>query len=131
MKYLLDVNSLIALAHTDHEDHGKVAKWFARSTLNSEAFLTCAITELGFARVSVQARLEPDVDSAKRTISKMKESSKVPFHMVSDDIGIDKLPDQIRGYTTITDAHLVLLAKANSARLATLDTGIKDAEFIK
>ncbi|MDX2186229.1 MAG: PIN domain-containing protein [Opitutaceae bacterium] len=130
MRFLLDVNALIALAHTDHEAHSTTTKWFARTAQHAEVFFTCAITELGFARVSVQARLEPDVDAAKRTLGELRKSSSVPFKIVGDDIGIEMLPTAIRGHSSITDAHLILLAKKYGAKLATLDTGIEGAELI-
>ena len=46
MRWLLDVNALIALAHQGHADHSRMIRWFA-SLIGSEARLgTCAIIDL-------------------------------------------------------------------------------------
>ena len=53
MRYLLDVNALVALGLRNHEFHNRVARW-----LKAEQFppvATCSITELGFVRVLAQA----------------------------------------------------------------------------
>ena len=43
MKYLLDVNALIAYGYRKHDFHGRVGVWI-RSRM-SDRFLTCSITE--------------------------------------------------------------------------------------
>ena len=53
MKYLLDVNALVALGFTHHEFHGRVAAWI--KAVRFPALVTCSITELGFVRVLAQA----------------------------------------------------------------------------
>jgi len=57
MKYLLDVNGLVALGFLQHEFHERVASWV--HTLASRGvpeLATCSITELGFVRVLAQHR---------------------------------------------------------------------------
>ena len=56
MKYLLDVNALVALGFLQHEFHERIARW-VRSLTSKRApeLLTCSITELGFVRVLAQA----------------------------------------------------------------------------
>ena len=53
MKYLLDVNALVALGFTHHEFHDRVAAWI--KAVRFPALATCSITELGFVRVLAQA----------------------------------------------------------------------------
>jgi hypothetical protein len=53
VKYLLDVNALIALGHLEHALHERVAVWLLEQ--KSSQLLTCSITELGFVRILVQA----------------------------------------------------------------------------
>ena len=53
MKYLLDVNALVALGFIHHEFHGRVAAWIKHNEFPDLA--TCSITELGFVRVLSQA----------------------------------------------------------------------------
>jgi predicted nucleic acid-binding protein len=55
MKYLLDVNALVALGFTHPEFHSRVAAWI--KAVRFPALVTCSITELGFVRVL--ARLRP------------------------------------------------------------------------
>ena len=127
MKYLLDVNALLALAHQDHADHEKASIWYRETAGAASAFLTCPITELGFLRVSMQAGLSRNLDTALDTLSGMKKSSRVPFDFVPDSVAIEKLPPYVRTPAQLTDGYLLQLAKANGAKLATLDAGIPGA----
>lgn len=130
MRWLLDVNTLIALAHQGHADHSRVISWFA-SLMNSEARLvTCAITELGFVRVSIQAGLENSAPEAAETLRGLKTSSRIPFDLISDALGADRLPAYVSGAKQVTDGHLIELAKEHVAQLATLDKGIPGAYLI-
>lgn len=130
MNCLLDVNTLVALAHQGHSEHERVIRWFA-SLIGSPAELaTCAITELGFVRVSIQAGFEKDSPSAVETLMGLKSSSKIPFRMLPDSIGVDRLPPYVTGSKQITDGHLMELATESSMRLATLDKGIPGAFLI-
>ena len=52
MRYLLDVNALVAFGHTEHQFHGCVAEWAAKMAKNEiPNFVTSSITELGCVRV--------------------------------------------------------------------------------
>ena len=51
MRYLLDVNALIAAVWKDHVDHAKADSWVAGKDL-----ATCPLSELGFLRVSTQPK---------------------------------------------------------------------------
>jgi len=46
VKYLLDVNALLAWWHADAEDHAAFHAWAAKAGFQSLA--TCALAELGF-----------------------------------------------------------------------------------
>ena len=130
MRYLLDVNTLIALAHTGHSLHTKAIGWY-RSVLTSATGLhTCAITELGFVRVSVVTGLQVDITVAKQALDALKSSSKVRFELIPDDIGVAQLPSFVKKPQNVTDGHLIELARKNSVCLVTLDRGIPGATFI-
>ncbi len=130
MSWLLDVNALIALAHQGHADHPRLIKWFA-SLLGSEARLaTCSITEIGFVRVSIQAGFENDAPGASETLRGLKESSRIPFDLIPDALGADRLPAYVTGTKHVTDGHLLELAGEHSMGLATLDKGIPGAHPI-
>lgn len=130
MRYLLDVNTLIALAHTGHALHGKAASWFASIRASARGLHTCSITELGFVRVSVQTGLQPDIATAKQALDALKASSCVRFELIADDLGAAQLPAFVKSPQAITDGHLMELARKNAMQLVTLDKSIPKALFI-
>lgn len=131
MNWLLDVNVLVALAYQDHADHARVTRWFSSHIDLDKRLATCALTELGFVRVSVQAGFEEDIPSAVETLEGLKKSSKVPFTLIPDALGASQLPPYVRGAKQVTDGHLIELAKESSLKLATLDKGIPGAFLIQ
>jgi predicted nucleic acid-binding protein len=124
VKYLFDINALLALAHQNHADHQKAGLWFQSVAPVAVKFFTCSITELGFVRVSVQAGLEPDVGSAQRTLAAFKQSSSPTFELCTDAIGVAVMPKHVKSPAQLTDGHLLELANSVGARLVTLDRGI-------
>ena len=127
MKYLLDVNALIALTHGAHVHHTRAAAWYRSIKQAAPGLCTCAITELGFVRVAVQTGLQIDVSAARTALANFKASSPVPIELLADGIGADRLPAFARTPSKLTDGHLLELAKKHGAILATLDTGIPGA----
>jgi hypothetical protein len=90
---------------------------------------TCAITELGFVRVaSGPTRLAANVPEALNDLKLLKLRERMMF--LSDRMLAGELPVWVTKSPQTTDGHLVMLAKANGARLATLDRAIVDAELI-
>ena len=130
MRYLLDVNALIALAHTGHSLHAKAIGWYLSVLKSATGLHTCSITELGFVRVSAATALQPDIQEAKQALDALKSSSKVRFELIADDLGVANLPAFVKTPQSVTDGHLVELARKNSVRLVTLDRGIPGAFFI-
>jgi len=124
MRYLLDVNALIALAHTGHSLHTKAMGWYRSALALAAGLHTCSITELGFVRVSVVTGLQRDIAGAKRALAALKSSSKVRFELISDDLGVAQLPAFVKSPQSVTDGHLVELAQKHSIRLVTLDRGL-------
>lgn len=120
---------LVALGHTLHVHHVQAQRWLAGLDPESELG-TCAITELGFVRVSVQAGLQPDVSTARVALRKLKASSPVRFGLWPDALGADRLPRHVKGPGELTDGHLLELAREHRARLVTLDLGIPGAMLI-
>jgi toxin-antitoxin system PIN domain toxin len=130
MRYLLDVNALIALAHTGHVFHAKARNWYLSVAGTARGFHTCSITEIGFVRVSVVTGLQPDIMTAKQALDALKSSSKIRFELISDDVGVAQLPAFVKKPQAITDGHLFELARKNSMRLVTFDQGIPNALHI-
>jgi len=130
MRYLLDVNALIALAHTGHALHVKAISWYLSVLQSAMGLHTCSITELGFVRVSALTGLQPDIERAKQALDALKCSSKIRFELIPDDVGVAQLPAFVKKPQSVTDGHLVELARKNSVRLVTLDRGIPGSLFI-
>ena len=130
MTCLLDVNALVALGFQGHELHGRVAQW-TRSLDEEDEFLLCAITELGFVRVLNQApQYQIAIDDARELIARLKVGRKRIFRFIADDHGVAQLPRWVKKGRQTTDGHLAQLARANGAKLATLDEGIPGAFLI-
>jgi predicted nucleic acid-binding protein len=129
MRYLLDVNVLIAFGVTQHEFHQRVVDWI-RSQRGS-TFLTSSVTEIGFVRVVASvAMYDLNVLQAKRLLLGMKANATQPLTFLPDGNDISALPKWVKSPTQTADGHLVQLASANEAVLATLDGGIHGALLI-
>jgi len=129
VKYLLDVNPLVALGLSHHEFHDRVAAW-----LHGQHFpplATCSITELGFVRVLTQAPAYGfTVVQARRLLLRLKKSTIVSLTFLPDDHDISHLPAWVKTPKQTTDGHLLQLASANASVLATLDEKIPGAYSI-
>jgi predicted nucleic acid-binding protein len=124
MRFLLDVNALIALGFANHQFHVRVSNWTGslRSVPSAE-FLTTPITELGFVRVLSQV-YGIAIIQAKNSLRELKVTTPVPFGFLIDDQNISTLPAWVKKPKQTTDGHLVALAASNGATLATLDEEI-------
>jgi predicted nucleic acid-binding protein len=132
MKYLLDVNVLVAWGWSDHLDHERTAAWIASARRQkATTLLTSAIPQLGFVRVSVQRTAgRVTVREAGKTLAGMLRSLGARHAFLGDDRPALDFPDWCRHALRTTDAHLFQLAEAHGAKLATLDTGIPGAFLI-
>ena len=87
MKYLLDVNGLVALGFLQHEFHECVASWV--HTLASRGvpeLATCSITELGFVRVLAQApQYGFTIAHARTLLLRLKTGTSLKFTFIPDD----------------------------------------------
>jgi uncharacterized protein len=129
MKYLLDVNALVALGFDHHEFHARVATWIKAARF--PAMATCSITELGFVRVLAQApSYGITVTQARTLLSRIKNADALPFSFISDDHDVSQLPSWVKSPKQTTDGHLSKLATAHGAVLTTLDEGIPGAYLI-
>jgi len=133
MRYLLDVNVLVAWGWADHTDHRRAAAWIGEmKAARGVKLITSSIPELGFVRVSVQrtgGRL-PVVEAA-RVLSGMLDSLGKHHHFLPDDCSASAgWPGWCVTTASTTDAHLVTLAEHHECRLATLDAGIPSAFLI-
>jgi uncharacterized protein len=132
MRYLLDVNTLLALVVLEHEFHARVASWVERlSARGVPELATCSITELGFVRVLAQAhQYGSSIAQARELLLKVKNSDGVSWILIPDDRDISHLPSWVRTPKQTTDGHLAEPARASGAVLATLDRQIPGAFVI-
>jgi len=132
MKYLLDVNVLVALGFLQHEFHERVAGWVrALASRGIPELATCSITELGFVRVLAQApQYGFTIAHARTLLLRLKRGNSLRFTFMPDDHDVSQIPAWVKTAKQITDGHLVQLAKAKNAILATLDERIPEAFLI-
>ena len=130
MIYLLDVSALLGLGYDGHEFHARILRWVQGYGKGSVPKLaTCAITELGFVRILSQLpEADVSIEEACDFMRRLKEGYSV--RMFSDDHGVHRLPKWVKTARQTTDGHLVELAKAHSAVLATFDEKIAGAFVI-
>jgi hypothetical protein len=129
MKYLLDVNALIALGLEFHTLHLRAAHWVRSDP--KRTYLTCPITELGFVRVIAQVpAYRTNLKEARKLLLRFKQNRARLIEFVADSEDIASLPDWVNTPGQTTDGYLVQLAAANAAILATLDKGIPGAYLI-
>lgn len=120
MKYLLDVNALVALGFIHHEFHDRMATWVKAQQFPELA--TCSITELGFVRVLSQAPAYGfTVVQARTVLLRMKRAKVLAFTFITDAHDISHLPIWVKSPRQTTDGHLVELARVSGAIMATLD----------
>ena len=119
MTYLLDVNALLAWEHRNSSHHTAFHAWASRTGRGN--LWTCALTELGFLRVSMQvfgytlAQATDALATLKKHVGGFIETAPPP-----------RLPAWSSTAAKISDAYLTQVARENKMRLATFDTGIKD-----
>ena len=132
MRYLLDVNALVALGFLEHEFHPRVGRWLlSLGKGESYEILTCPITELGFVRVLSQApQYALTVAQSRTLLARLKSQRRIPFRFLPDDHDISRLPRWVKTGRQTTDGHLAELARAHDSVLATLDERIPSAFVI-
>lgn len=130
--YLIDVNALLALAWPTHPKHAVAEDWFL--SLGRTPWATCTVTELGFIRLSSNARVTPDAYSVSGARDLLAELTTVGKHQrwpepstgaLSRDVASHFL--RVKGHAQVTDAYLVALASAKGGRVATFDEGMHGA----
>ena len=128
MTHLVDVNLLLALAWSNHADHAKARAWWL-GLKKDDAIATCALTELGFVRVSLHTAAAVDMLQVKQALVQLRTAR--PGHVfLPDALGADALPTWVKTARQSTDGHLAALAAAQGAQLVTLDKGIPGARLL-
>ena len=127
-RYLLDVNSLIALADPDHQHHRPVQAWFKVS--GGANWGVCPLTEAGFVRVTINPVYRPASRTMEQAIAILADFASTPgyrYWPISDSWASLTAPFSARllGHQQVTDAYLLGLAVKQKGILVTFDRAIK------
>jgi len=116
VKYLLDVNLLLAGIWENHSRHVEAFSW-----LEGKNILLCPLAELGFLRISTNKKaIGAPMDKARELLQKF--STERNAERIADDIApLDSHPETSE---KVSDFYLADLAMKYQAKLATLDEGI-------
>lgn len=95
MSWLLDVNFILASRWVTHPDHVAVKAWID----SIDKFYTCAITELGFVRISLSAGYKATWSEVQQALQKLHERSGYEF--LVDDIDGVSSPETVSADTTV------------------------------
>jgi hypothetical protein len=119
MKYLLDVNVLLAAIWFNHPHHAKAFAW-----LSGKSVLLCPLSELGFLRISTN----------KKAIGAPTEEARKLLQQFATDRRVDRIEDDLPALDShskkseqVTDLYLADLAAKHGARLGTFDASIAHA----
>ena len=121
---LLDVNVLLALAWPTHVHHLAAHRWFAEN--HREGWATCPLTQLGFARLSMQpavVKIPILFGDVMEALAQMTVSAAHRFWPLEEGLaGIrGEIRARVAGHHQLTDAVLLDLAIRHQGRLATFD----------
>ena len=131
---LLDVNVLLALAWPNHQFHAAALR-----ALYSRRgrWATCALTQLGFIRLSSNPVAIPTAKGPAEAASLLGAMVADPSHVYLESLPSPVAKDcrgafgGILGSRQVTDAYLLTLARRNHAIFVTFDTkleGLADPE---
>jgi predicted nucleic acid-binding protein len=125
MRYLADVNILLATVAQAHIHHDRVEQWLNTLPASAEILL-CPWVEIGAMRVGTQAGYFADVEIAQKLVVNFRPGKAV-LRRIADDSYAAQLPIWVKSPRQMADGHLAALAQAVGARLVTLDGGIPGA----
>ncbi len=124
MVFLLDVNVLIALVDPNHVQHEQAHEWFA--AVGKKSFATCPITENGLVRIVGHARYPNSPGAPGAVVESLGALRALPGHRfwpdaisIADAQWVDA--SRLSSHAQVTDTYLLALARANGAKLATMD----------
>jgi hypothetical protein len=127
VRFLLDVNVLIALIDPGHIQHDRAHEWFAKS--GKKAWASCPLTENGVLRIVGHSRYPSSPGTPAAVAELMSSFLALPGHEFwPDDV---TLFDSGRVHSArlldsgqVTDTYLLALAAAHGGQLATFDRNL-------
>ena len=102
MKYLLDVNLLLACVWRSHAQHSRASAWLDRQAV----FATCPLSQLGFLRVSLSPGYRAAPGDALAALDDL--TSRKGSRFIADDLPADGIP-AVSSHADVTDAYLGLV----------------------
>jgi toxin-antitoxin system PIN domain toxin len=123
-KALLDINVLLALAWPNHQHHSQAHAWFAGNA--SQGWATCALTQLGFIRLSSNPAFSVNAVSPREAAALLTAWTRHAGHqfLASPPADSPSIYAAVFGHQQVNDAWLVEVARQNDGTLVTLDTRI-------
>ena len=116
MKYLLDVNILIAAIWNNHPQHARAFNW-----LLGKNVLLCPLSELGFLRISSNPKaINAPMEKARELLEEFSRDRRAEW--LPDDL--PALKSHAKKSDAVTDMYLAGLAEKHGVMLATLDSRI-------
>jgi toxin-antitoxin system PIN domain toxin len=125
LKYLLDVNVLIALTDLKHIHHRTAMQWFNTPGID---WGICAFSEAGFLCVAMNPRLGADsLDEAIAVLAALPRRPGYRYWPIKDDCPtlVGPFARTVFGPQQITDAYLLGLAVREEGVLVTFDKAIR------
>jgi toxin-antitoxin system PIN domain toxin len=123
VRALLDVSVLVALAWESHQFHGTARSWMEKN--KNSGWATCAITELGFIRLSSQASIFGEhaktPAQARDLLAQFREDEHHQFFAELPSTGECEELSRVFGPNKVTDAYLIGLARFHRSKLVTFD----------
>jgi len=116
MKYLADVNVLLAAINVDHPLHSKADAW-----VQGKSLVVCPLSELGFLRITSQPKaFGQPMSYARQALKDFIRKHGVEFSPAD----LPALESNPLRSGDVTDHYLADLAAARNCKLATLNAGI-------
>jgi hypothetical protein len=121
---LLDVNVLLALAWPNHQFHAAASR---RLESGRDRWATCALTQLGFIRLSSNPAAVPAAKTPAEAATLLAAMVKDPLHVYLKSLSAPcdeesiQIFERILGCRQVTDAYLLRLARQHRAKLITFD----------
>lgn len=118
--FLLDINVLMAIGWTENEDYQRTHSFLTNYV---EIWATCAITELGFVRVSSISSVLSQQLTPYQVHQNLQRLCSDPQHRYLENLPTFRHCDisKLQGHKQLTDFYLVKLAEYYGMRLLTLD----------
>ena len=128
MRFLLDVNVLVALAFPDHQLNTRAHAWFRRES--GREWATCALTQAGFLRQACRV-LGGSRAAIREALAGLERDCQNSYHEYWPvDTDLRELSASVRsrliGPNQTTDMQLLMLAHRQKGQLAMFDRGLRE-----